>query len=147
FLHMSARNFTRNISASPIGCSKRRRVTRFSGWRRDLAVERHGGLQRNERYTLPNEFGESFVQLLCFLVQAAGNDFDAGCPQAFEPFASHLRIWVLHRGHNSVDSGCDHSVSARRCASLVRAWFQIDVEGCTASPLTRMFNRKRFSVF
>ena len=96
--------------------------------RRDLSIQRHRGLQRDQRRALKNVFGECFVELLGLGQQQARLDFDAGGTQFRESRAADLRIWVRHAGDNAPNPGCDDGVSAGPGSPLMAARLQVHVE-------------------
>src|SRR6266446_4444128 len=60
----------------------------FSGrWQRELTVQSHRRLQRNERFLRSNPAGEGFVEAARLVFANAGENFHAGPTQALEAAA------------------------------------------------------------
>ena len=105
------------------------RVTRARG---DLAVERNGQLEMNERPAGPHEMNVGFVQSRRFIGQQAGANFDARFAQMSKATTGNLRIWIFNGRDDAFDSRFDERIGARWCAAVMRVRFQRNVRGAAA---------------
>src|SRR5208337_3756577 len=122
---MSTRLFTGDPSAT---CRQRTRQVAISrGWS-NLAVQRHGRLQRDEWSLVTNVFCECLVQLPGLSFAKALVDLNAGGAQFREPAARDERIRIVHGGEHLFHAGSDDRISAGRCASHMNTGLETDVE-------------------
>ena len=78
FVNVGARLLAGDITPGCASGSQRGRIVRFGWRRRNLSVERHGRLQRDQRHASANILCEGFVQLLSFFFQEARCDLHSG---------------------------------------------------------------------
>ena len=107
--------------------------------RGDLAVERDGGFQGDQRAAGAHEVEERLVQFFGFGGEFRGHlDFDAGSRSSRNPAAGHARIGVGDGRHHTRHAGVNQRAGARRRAAVVRAGFQIDVESGAACAIASL---------
>ena len=129
-LHVRPRHFARHPSArrNPL-----RPLQRLRRRRRNLPIQRHRRLQRHQRRTVPNVARESLIQPPRLLFQSPHFNMNARRAQLLKSHSADLRIRIVHRGDNTMNARGNQRIGARRCATLMRMWLQIDVERSAAS--------------
>jgi len=70
---------------------------------------------------------EYFVDFRAFHRKNICENFDAGSTQLGKPTPIDLGIGVTNAGNDTLDAGSNNGFSAWRSASVVRAWFEIDI--------------------
>src|SRR6185312_11059821 len=149
-LHVSASLCAGNPAARGAGCSKSRRVKGITGGRSDLAVERHAGLQRDQRQATQYVASKSFIEPASFSFEQAGFDHNSGCSQLFEPFSRHFGIWIRHGRDHTLNACCNERITTRRRAALMAMWFTVEIDGapaCTRSSLLQGQNLGMLDAF
>src|SRR5208283_5565079 len=114
--------------------------------RRDFAIERHGGLQRDKRNPVADEPGEAFVQALGLGFEQTHIDLDSSCSQFGKTLSGNLRIWILHGADHPFDASRNYGIGTGPGSSLVRTWFQVEIERSAAGAWAGLFERERLSV-
>ena len=143
FLHVRARHLARHPSS---GGNPLESIQHFRGRRRDLAVERHGGFECDQRRAVTNVAGECLIQPASLLFQTSDFNVHSRGSQFFKSLSADLWIRIRHRRHHAMDAGGNQRVGARRRASLMSMRFEVDVKRCPARFLARCFESEDLGV-
>src|ERR1700737_2262019 len=145
-VNVGARHIAGDPASGSAPAAERGGIVRLAGRRRDFPVERHRGLERDQRRLITDIFSEGLVQGLCLLFKNSGSNSDSGIAQALKAFSSDQRIGVLHAGSPAADSGFNDGIRTRSGAALVAAGFQVNVQGGSASLIPRLLQGKNLGV-
>jgi len=111
------------------------------GRRRELAVDRHGGLQRDKRTAMLNPVGKSIVEASCPLRRCGGRisyyNLDSSRPKFGETSTADQGIRIHGGNYTASDIRCDQRVGTGAGAALVRAGFKGDVRGCALRSMSQ----------
>ena len=111
----------------------------------DLAIERHGVLDGDERCAGGDLLSERLVELpgtfRLFL-----HNHDAGGSQFVSPFAGYIRVGVDDSVMDFGDAGSDDSFGARWGAAPGATWFQSGVEGGASGLIRGLFQGNYFGM-
>ena len=66
----------------------------------------------------------SFVHLRGLVLKQSCLNSDTGLAKMRKTFSRNLWIQIFDWRHNALDTGGDQGVSARRCAAVMRVWFE-----------------------
>ncbi len=101
----------------------------------NLAVERHGHLERDVRPTASHGGEEGAVLTLGLLLQHPDGHLDPRCAEQLQSLSGHPRIGIDEGRNDSADTGRGHAGRAGWRASEVCARFQCHVERAVARPI------------
>ena len=128
---------TRRLARDPLRLSRRRR---------NLAVERHRRLERDERQPLRHPFDIRFIERARLFRQHAHRHFDARRFEHRLALSCDERIRVEHRGDDALDARLDERLGARPRAAVMRARLQRHIGGRAARKLARHGERVHLGV-
>ena len=116
----------RGLVRDPLRCARARR---------DLAVERHRRLERDERHLLGHPLEEGLVEPSRLFLEDAADDLDAGILENLDAAARDERVRVLHRDDAALHASLGHRLGAGARAAVVRTRLERHVERRTLREL------------
>jgi len=94
---------------------------------RDLAIEAHSELGRDERATGEAVLDVELVEPGGSVLEQTDRRLDARVLEHAQAGAPHSLVRVGHRDDHALDARVDHGLGARGCAVDMRAWLEVDV--------------------
>src|SRR6266436_6759298 len=76
-------------------------------WQRELSIQRHRRLQRDERFLRANPAGERLIESPRLFFASASEDFNACRTQALEAAAGIDRIRIIHGRDDALNARSD----------------------------------------
>ena len=96
---------------------------------------------------MPDVLGKAFVQPTRFFRSQSRFHSNSRRPQLDESLSLDQGIWVLHGRDHPLDACRDQCLRAGAGTTLVRAGFQVDVQGCAPRPFSRLLQGKNLGMF